>query len=222
MQVPVVRSGSVLTQAVDAAVGEAGHRLAAERRRRRPGRRTTWARPARPARPRRWRPTRRRRWSPPTGCRCRGRAGRTSAASTSTMTSPTTTTSRVSVPQRDGHVSAATRRRPRQRRSARPARRCAGRCGCSPPGVTPLLSRWKNSSRNGVTSLPRTCGALGGGQPVVQQPVVQRRVDLLVDRAAGSRRRCRGRRCRAPPGPPSPRRPRRGSRPASRAGGRSR
>ena len=44
--------------------------------------------------------------------------------------------------------------------------------------VAPLLSRWKYSSRNGVTSLPR----MRGPRPRAPPPaaVVQRRVDLLV------------------------------------------
>ena len=44
---------------------------------------------------------------------------------------------------------------------------------------------WKCASRNGVTALPVTPSRRQRGQAVGQRPVVQRRVELLVDAAAG-------------------------------------
>ena len=43
----------------------------------------------------------------------------------------------------------------------------------------PCVSRWKKSSRNGVTSLPRTPGRFGGSQAGGKHPVVQRAVHLV-------------------------------------------
>ena len=63
---------------------------------------------------------------------------------------------------------------------APPARRCAARSGCWPRRLAPPVSRWKKSSRNGVTSLPRDARRPRPRRPVAQHAVVQLRVELLV------------------------------------------
>ena len=48
--------------------------------------------------------------------------------------------------------------------------------------LAPSVAEWKWASRNGVTALPVTPVAVQQGQALGEGPVVQRRVELLVDR----------------------------------------
>ena len=48
--------------------------------------------------------------------------------------------------------------------------------------LSPPLSRWNHSSRNGVTALPRTPVVSGGGQPACEEVVVPGPVHLVGHR----------------------------------------
>ena len=67
-------------------------------------------------------------------------------------------------------------------RSPPPARRCAGRGGCSRAGDAPPVREWKRSRTKGVTSRPRMPAASAAARPSSQRARVQVRVHLLVER----------------------------------------